>query len=123
MSLIRLPGNKLGCPIETLPGDEIVIEEIETEGPSFEDGGAPDFDGDDIPDLLDPDDDNDGIPDSEDGILGDEKWSKDPFRPFTYENWSIIVISISFIGFMGYRAMGWKNRGISNLRSNKIRIQ
>ncbi|HJM24432.1 MAG TPA: hypothetical protein QF821_02155, partial [Candidatus Thalassarchaeaceae archaeon] len=123
MSLIRLPGNKLGCPIETLPGDEIVIEEIETEGPSFEDGGAPDFDGDDIPDLLDPDDDNDGIPDSEDGILGDEKWSKDPFRPFTSENWSIIVISISFIGFMGYRAMGWKNRGISNLRSNKIRIQ
>ncbi|MDP2339408.1 MAG: vWA domain-containing protein [Deltaproteobacteria bacterium] len=29
--------------------------------------GAPDTDGDDIPDVLDPDDDNDGIPDGDDG--------------------------------------------------------
>jgi hypothetical protein len=73
--------------------------------------------------LLDTDDDNDGIPDIEDGVLGDEKWSRDPFRPFTYENWAIIAISISFIGIMGNRVIGSKNRGISNIRSKKIRIQ
>jgi len=123
ISLLSIPGNKLGCPIQAIIGDEIIVDESEFDAVGFDDADAPDFDNDDIPDLLDPDDDNDGIPDIEDGILGDSKWSKDPFRPFTNENWAIIVISISFIGIIGYRAFGWKRRGISNIRSKKIRIQ
>jgi len=121
--LLSIPGNDLGCPIQAMLGDEIIVDESESDGEGFDDAEAPDFDNDDIPDLLDPDDDNDGIPDTEDGILGDGQWSRDPFRPFTYENWAIIAISISFIGMMGYRVIGSKNRGISNMRSKKIRIQ
>ena len=99
------------------------MDEVDSDGGGFDGSEAPDFDGDDIPDLLDDDDDNDGIPDLEDGVLGDEQWSRDPFRPFTTENWAIIAISISFIGIMGYRVVGWKSRGISSIRSKKIRIK
>ena len=123
LTLLAIPGNDLGCPIQALLGDDIVVDEIDSDGGGFDDSEAPDFDGDDIPDLLDDDDDNDGIPDLEDGVLGDEKWSRDPFRPFTTENWAIIAISISFIGIMGYRVAGWKSRGISSIRSKKIRIK
>ena len=121
--LLSIPGNDLGCPIQAILGDDIIVDESESDVAGFDSAEAPDFDNDDIPDLLDPDDDNDGIPDIEDGVLGNEKWSRDPFRPFTYENWAIIAISISFIGIMGNRVIGWKNRGISNIRSKKIRIQ
>lgn len=120
--LMSMPGNDLGCPLQTLLGDEILVE-IDSEGNVFDDTDAPDYDGDEIPDFMDDDDDNDGIPDLEDGVLGDEKWSRDPFRPFTAENWGIIVISISFIGIMGYRVAGWKSRGITSIRSKKIRIR
>ena len=123
LELLAIPGNDLGCPIQALLGDDIVEDEIDSGDGGFDDSEAPDFDGDDIPDLLDDDDDNDGIPDIEDGVLGDEKWSRDPFRPFTTENWAIIAISISFIGIMGYRMAGWKSRGISSIRSKKIRIK
>ena len=122
IALLSLPGNDLGCPIQAILGDEIIVDESESDVAGFDGSEAPDFDNDDIPDLLDTDDDNDGIPDIEDGVLGNEKWSRDPFRPFSYENWAIIVISISFIGIMGYRVIGSKNRGISNIRSKKIRI-
>ncbi|MCH1591810.1 MAG: hypothetical protein L7R66_02330, partial [Candidatus Thalassarchaeaceae archaeon] len=123
IELLSLPGNTLGCPIEVLIGDEIVIEELSTDEFGIEGGEQDDFDGDSLPDWQDTDDDNDGIPDMEDGVLGDGKWSKDPFRPFTFENWTIIAISVSFIGMMGFRIVGWKNRGISSIRSKKIRIQ
>ncbi|MDG1540350.1 MAG: S8 family serine peptidase [Candidatus Thalassarchaeaceae archaeon] len=123
IELLSLPGNDLGCPIQTLIGDDTIVDELDSASIGFYDGNAPDFDGDDIPDLLDPDDDNDGIPDLEDGVLGNEKWSRDPFRPFTTENWGIIILSISFIGIMGYRMAGWKGRGISSIRSKKIRIK
>jgi len=120
--LLSMPGNDLGCPLQALLGDEILVE-IDSEGNIFDGTDAPDYDGDEIPDFMDDDDDNDGIPDLEDGVLGDEKWSRDPFRPFTAENWGIIVISISFIGIMGYRMAGWKSRGITSIRSKKIRIR
>jgi alpha-tubulin suppressor-like RCC1 family protein len=123
MMLLSLPGNDLGCPLQTLIGDEIVIDELDSSDSGIISTDQADFDGDSLPDWQDTDDDNDGIPDIEDGVLGDEKWSKDPFRPFTYENWAIIFFSVSFIGIMGYRIMGWKNRGISNIRSKRIRIQ
>ena len=123
IELIRIPGNELGCPLQALLGDDIIIEELDSGDIGISDSLAPDFDGDGIDDLNDPDDDNDGIPDFEDGVLGNEKWSRDPFRPFTYENWGIIMISISFIGIMGYRIMGWKSRGISSIRSKRIRIK
>jgi len=122
MELLSIPGNDLGCPIQALLGDEIIVDEMDSDSGGFDGADAPDFDGDDIPDLLDTDDDNDGVPDLEDGVLGDEKWSRDPFRPFTAENWGIIAVSISFIGIMGYRMIGWKSRGISSIRSKKIRI-
>ena len=122
MNLLALPGNDLGCPIQALIGDEVVIEELDSDDeiPGAE---VADFDGDGDPDISDDDDDNDGIPDTEDGVLGDEKWATDPFRPFSYENWSIILVSISFIGTMGYRLIGMKKRGISTIRSKRIRIK
>jgi hypothetical protein len=122
INLLALPGNELGCPIQALIGDEIVIEELDSDDeiPGAE---VADFDGDGDPDISDDDDDNDGIPDAEDGVLGDEKWATDPFRPFSYENWSIILVSISFIGTMGYRLIGMKKRGISTIRSKRIRIK
>ena len=122
MNLLALPGNDLGCPIQALIGDEVVIEELDSDDeiPGAE---VADFDGDGDPDISDDDDDNDGIPDAEDGVLGDEKWATDPFRPFSYENWSIILVSISFIGTMGYRLIGMKKRGISTIRSKRIRIK
>jgi hypothetical protein len=123
ITLLSLPGNDLGCPIQVILGDEIIVDESESDVAGFDSAEAPDFDNDDIPDLLDTDDDNDGIPDIEDGVLGNEKWSRDPFRPFTQENWAIIAISVSFIGIMGNRVIWSKNRGISNIRSKKIRIQ
>ena len=123
LDLIHIPGNELGCPIQAIMGDEIIIEESDADEYSFDESEAPDFDGDGRADIEDDDDDNDGIPDSEDGILGDGKWSQDPFRPFTMENWGIIVISVSFIGIMGYRVIDAKKRGISSIRSKKIRIK
>ena len=123
LDLLAIPGNDLGCPIQALLGDDIVVDEVDSDGAGFADSDAPDYDGDGDPDFTDDDDDNDGIPDLEDGVLGDGKWSRDPFRPFTTENWAIIAISISFIGIMGYRMAGWKSRGISSIRSKKIRIK
>jgi hypothetical protein len=123
LELLALPGNDLGCPIQALLGDEIFEDDIDSGESGFDDSEAPDFDGDGLLDFMDPDDDNDGIPDGEDGVLGDEKWSRDPFRPFTTENWAIIAVSISFIGIMGYRIAGWKRRGVSSIRSKKIRIK
>ena len=123
LELLALPGNDLGCPIQALLGDDIVLDEIESDGSGFDGSETADFDGDEIPDFMDDDDDNDGIPDLEDGVLGDEKWSRDPFRPFTAENWAIIAISISFIGMMGYRVADSKKRGISSIRSKRIRIK
>jgi len=123
LELLAIPGNELGCPLQALLGDEIVVDELDSDEDVFSDSGAADYDGDGISDLQDDDDDNDGIPDSEDGVLGDAKWARDPFRPFTYENWSIILISVSFIGIMGYRIFDAKKRGISTIRSKKIRIK
>ena len=123
ISLLSLPGNDLGCPIQTLIGDEIVVDETDSSETGIGSSDQADFDGDGTPDQFDTDDDNDGIPDLQDGVLGDEKWSTDPFRPFNTETWTIIAVSVSFIGIMGYRAVGWKNRGISNIRSKRIRIK
>ena len=125
LQTLTLPGNDLGCPIQTLIGDEIIEDGIEeTEDGAFEGGGdSLDFDGDGISDVEDDDDDGDGIPDLEDGVLGDEKWSKDPFRPFSVETWAILAVSASFIGVIAYRTAGWKKRGIANIRSRRIRIQ
>ena len=123
IALLSLPGNDLGCPIQSLIGDEIVLDELASSESGIDSSDQTDFDGDGTPDQFDLDDDNDGIPDIQDGVLGDAKWSTDPFRPFNTETWAIIAISISFIGIMGYRVAGWKNRGISNIRSNRIRIQ
>ena len=120
-----MPGNELGCPIQTLIGEEIIVDDVEeTEDGAFEGGGGSlDFDGDGISDVEDDDDDGDGIPDLEDGVLGDEKWSRDPFRPFSGETWAILAVSVSFIGVIAYRAAGWKKRGMANIRSRRIRIQ
>lgn len=125
MQNLALPGNDLGCPIQTLIGDEIIEDGAEeTEDGAFEGGGdSLDFDGDGISDVEDDDDDGDGIPDLEDGVLGDEKWSKDPFRPFSGETWAILAVSVAFIGVIAYRAAGWKKRGMANIRSRRIRIQ
>jgi hypothetical protein len=123
LELLAIPGNELGCPLQALLGEEIVVDELDSDEDVFSDSGASDYDGDGISDLQDDDDDNDGIPDSEDGVLGDAKWARDPFRPFTYENWSIIAISVSFIGIMGYRIFDAKKRGISTIRSKRIRIK
>ena len=125
LQTLTLPGNDLGCPIQTLIGDEIIEDGIEeTEDGAFEGGGdSLDFDGDGISDVEDDDDDGDGIPDLEDGVLGDEKWSKDPFRPFSGETWAILAVSVAFIGVIAYRTAGWKKRGIANIRSRRIRIQ
>ena len=122
---LALPGNDLGCPIQTLIGDEIIEDDAEEiEDGAFEGGGdSLDFDGDGISDIEDDDDDGDGIPDMEDGILGDEKWSRDPSRPFSGETWAILAVSVSFIGVIAYRAAGWKKRGMANIRSRRIRIQ
>tara|TARA_B100000519_G_scaffold41139_1_gene31227 strand:- start:4 stop:1395 length:1392 start_codon:yes stop_codon:yes gene_type:complete len=123
--ILALPGNELGCPIQTLIGDEIIVDDVEETGDgAFEGGGESlDFDGDGISDVEDDDDDGDGIPDLEDGVLGDEKWSRDPFRPFSGETWAILAVSVSFIGVIAYRAAGWKKRGMANIRSRRIRIQ
>ena len=121
--IIALPGNDLGCLIQTLIREEIFVEDVEDEDGVFEGGGSLDFDGDGVPDVEDDDDDGDGIPDMEDGVLGDEKWSKDPFRPFSGETWAILAVSVSFIGVIAYRTAGWKKRGIANIRSRRIRIQ
>ena len=125
MQVLALPGNDLGCPIQTLIGDEIVADDVEeTEDGAFEGGGdSLDFDLDGIPDVEDDDDDGDGIPDLEDGVLGDEKWSRDPFRPFSGETWAILAVSASFIGVIAYRTAGWKKRGMASIRSRRIRIQ
>ena len=125
MQNLALPGNDLGCPIQTLIGDEIIEDGVEeTEDGAFEGGGdSLDFDGDGISDVEDDDDDGDGIPDLEDGVLGDEKWSRDPFRPFSGETWAILAVSVAFIGVIAYRAAGWKKRGMANIRSRRIRIQ
>ena len=125
LETLALPGNDLGCPVTVLIGDEIIEDGAEETGDdAFEGGGdSLDFDGDGISDVEDDDDDGDGIPDLEDGVLGDEKWSKDPFRPFSGETWAILAVSISFIGVIGYRAAGWKKRGVANIRSRRIRIQ
>ncbi|MGB1461289.1 MAG: S8 family serine peptidase [Candidatus Thalassarchaeaceae archaeon] len=124
IQILALPGNDLGCPVQTIIGDEIVADVGESEDDGFEGGDdSLDFDGDGISDAFDTDDDGDGIPDLEDGVLGDEKWSKDPFRPFTGETWAILAVSVSFIGVIAYRSAGWKKRGIANIRSRRIRIQ
>ena len=123
-ALLNLSGNYLGCPIEFLMGSEVVIEESESSEDGIGSSDQSDFDGDGLEDWRDPDIDNDGIPNEEDGVLGDaDRYSMDPFRPFSNEIWAIFFLSISFIGIMGYRIAGWKNRGVSNMRSNRIRIQ
>tara|TARA_B100000945_G_scaffold290711_1_gene264647 strand:- start:50 stop:1189 length:1140 start_codon:yes stop_codon:yes gene_type:complete len=128
IELIALPGNELGCPVKVLPGDDIGIIETDSGGgpqiPSSE--TAVDTDGDGTVDYYDLDDDNDGILDEFDGELGEDGlgvWSKDPGRPLSTEAWGAIVASIVFLGFMGYRAFNWKDRGVSKLRSKRIRIQ
>lgn len=128
IELIALPGNELGCPVKVLPGDDIgIIETDSGDGPEIPSSEtAVDTDGDGISDYYDVDDDNDGILDIVDGDLGADGfgvWSKDPGRPLSSEAWIAIVSSIAFIGFMGYRAINWKDRGVTKLRSKRIRIQ
>ena len=125
MQTLALPGNDLGCPIQALIGDEIIEGgEDESEDSAFLGGGGSlDFAGDGISDVEDDDDDGDGIPDLEDGVLGDEKWSRDPFRPFSGETWAILAVSVSFIGVIAYRTAGWKKRGVANIRSRRIRMR
>ena len=53
-----LARNDLGCPIQTLIGDEIIEDGVEeTEDGAFEGGVTLDFDGDGISDVEDDDDD------------------------------------------------------------------
>ena len=124
LQILILPGNELGCPIQTLIGEEVLVDVEESDQGGFQDGAEVlDFDGDGISDDQDDDDDGDGIPDIEDGVLGDGKWSKDPFRPFSGETWAILAVSVSFIGLIVYRSAGWKQRGMANIRSRRIRIR
>tara|TARA_B100001123_G_scaffold76222_1_gene86063 strand:- start:27 stop:1268 length:1242 start_codon:yes stop_codon:yes gene_type:complete len=130
MTLLALPGNELGCPVVFLPGDEITVTETEGVSGEITTSDEIDTDGDGIPDLWDTDDDNDGILDINDGRnpnSGDPNsvgiYSKDPTRPFGLETWAIIVSAIFFVGLMGYRTMSWKRRGVSSIRSKRIRIQ
>lgn len=130
MTLLALPGNELGCPVVFLPGDEITVTETEGVSGEITTSDEIDTDGDGIPDLWDTDDDNDGILDINDGRNPDSGdpnsvgiYSKDPTRPFGLETWAIIVSAIFFVGLMGYRTMSWKRRGVSSIRSKRIRIQ
>ena len=126
--LLALPGNDLGCPVKTLPGDEILWEEEEeAEVVDLSVSDGPDFDLDGIPDIRDDDDDNDGILDKDDGkldpITGIGEFSRDPARPFSNQVWGSILVSVSFLGVIGYRIAGWRGRKISISMSKRIRIQ
>ena len=75
----------------------------------------------------DADDDNDGILDKDDGkldpITGIGEFSRDPARPFSNQVWGSILVSVAFLGVIGYRIAGWRGRKISISMSKRIRIQ